>query len=146
MINLQIQTIGFKEAQGKLKVLHKSFLNWRPEFNQIGQTLKQYYEIAVFQTEGGVLGHPWARLMPEYQFYKARRYPGRGILERTGKMKKSYRHKSFDDYMVFANVAPYAIYHQKGAGSLPERLVIFIDHNQKNIIMKVLQEESFQLR
>lgn len=140
MLNLQIQTFGFKEAQGKLKKLHDSFGNWRPEFNMIGDALKQYYEVAVFATEGAILGTPWAKLLPTTAYAKAKKYPGRGILERTGKLKKSYKYRAFDDFMVFANTAPYAIYHQKGTFAMPSRLVIFIDQNQKNIIMSKLQE------
>ena len=42
-----------------------------------------------FQTEGGYVGG-WQQLSPEYEDWKERNYPGKLILERTGKLRRAF--------------------------------------------------------
>ena len=49
---------------------------------------------AVFETEGREINKPWKPLSPGYAAAKAEQYPGRGILERTGKFKRSVTERS----------------------------------------------------
>lgn len=57
---------------------------------------KDYYDTVrkVFEFEGAVDGRrKWAPLSPSYAEEKRKRYPGKKILERTGRLKRSYLQK-----------------------------------------------------
>jgi len=76
-------------------------------------------------------GH-WAPLSPVYRAWKERHFPGKKILERTGKLKESLewngrrlgRYGFFQattDSVVFGTDVPYAKYHKSGTPRMPAR-------------------------
>lgn len=84
-----------------------------------------------FDSEGASSGSLWAPLSEAYRLWKARHYPGRGILVRTGRLRASLTGSGGDSIRVVAgrrgevgtNV-PYAIFHQGGTSRMPARPII----------------------
>lgn len=92
-----------------------------------------------FDTEGAATGSRWARLSPAYATWKRRHFPGRKILERSGRLRRSLRwntgrfsvggrgnvgpegiYRPFPDALEVGTSVPYGIYHQQGARA-PQR-------------------------
>jgi phage gpG-like protein len=71
----------------------------------------------------------WAALSPKYRAWKARRFPGRPLLVRTGRMKAGFRWKAFKRSLRIINrvragqrsSTPRWFFHQFGGGPLPAR-------------------------
>lgn len=55
---------------------------------------------------------PWQPLSPAYKARKDQEYPGRKILERTGKMRESYRYKVVGRSLYVGNLTNYHKYHE----------------------------------
>jgi phage gpG-like protein len=47
------------------------------------------YEASLFASQGAASGKPWPRLSPEYAKQKRKTHPGKKIMQRTGKLRKS---------------------------------------------------------
>jgi phage gpG-like protein len=139
MLNVQVKIFGDKETIAKLNKLDKSFSSWKPELQQVGDFLKAFYQSAVFETEGGVFGARWAALNPSYEFYKRKKWAGRGILVRSGDLQKGYEMKVADTYVELKNVMDYAIYHQTGTSKMPQRLLVRLDNDRKNEIINIFK-------
>ncbi len=138
MLNIQVQITGDKATVAKLKKLGKNFNDWTPELKQVGEYLQKFYSTAVFETEGGILGMRWPALSPAYEFWKRQKWPGRGILVRTGKLKESFKYEVGPTYVEVMNPVDYAVYHQQGRG-VPKRMLIFFEDRQKNAIIDIFK-------
>ena len=89
---------------------------------------------AHFTSEGGYSGEKWAPLNPTYAAWKAKHYPGRGILQREGRLFDSLQGSGGDSIIrvtptgaEFGTKVPYAVYHQaedRGKAPFPRRAVI----------------------
>lgn len=84
-----------------------------------------------FRTEGASGGSAWQPLSPRYAAWKSKRYPGRGILERTRALMESFR-KGRAGHMlriaprtlVWGSSVDYGRYHQSGTRTMPARPII----------------------
>jgi phage gpG-like protein len=105
------------------------------------------YEEQWFASEGN---GEWSPLSPRYAKEKARRYPGKPILQREGELLESVTKPDIDviepSYAIFGTSDPVAGYHQRGEGRLPVRRVIDIDETERvewaKIVQRVLVEED----
>lgn len=92
-------------------------------------------ERRLFATEGRSGGEAWPRLSEEYRRWKARRFPGRKIMQRTGRLRRSLTSKG-GRHVLESTLPPrvsvtvgtsvkYAAYHIDGSPirnwNLPER-------------------------
>jgi phage gpG-like protein len=139
MLNIQIEITGDKETIAKLQKMDKSFGDWTPELRQVGEFLKQFYSIAAFETEGGIFGARWAALNPSYERWKRDAFPGKGILVRTGDMKKGYKYEATNNSMTLWNVSKYAIFHQTGTKRMPQRLLVSLKPKQRDEIINIFK-------
>lgn len=111
----------------------------------------------VFAAEGAFEDRTkWAELSPNYRAWKQRKFPGRKILELTGKLKSSLITSGSEGNvsvvtpteMSVGTTIPYAIYHQKGTSRMPMRKIIHLTQEQKlrwvHIIHKYLYGLSAQ--
>ncbi len=102
-------------------------------------------ETKQFQTEGKFASGGWAPLSPRYARWKAKHYPGRGILERTRRLKRSLTRRPFGIERIRANEmeigtdVPYATYHQHGGTNLPQRRPLELREATRNQMVKILQ-------
>lgn len=95
---------------------------------------------------GGLANGKWAPLSPKYAAWKARNFPGAGILERTGTLKQSLTERPFGvdevstHVAVFGTAVSYAKYHQDGTPYMPARPPLIRNFGQKDReFAKVLQ-------
>ena len=58
--------------------------NLTPEFKKTGDYLMNVFANQSFESEGAIYGMKWPELNQHYRLWKAKAYPGKGILERTG--------------------------------------------------------------
>lgn len=92
--------------------------------------------LEIAQSEGSKVGEKWPALAPSTQAYKAKRFPGRPMMVRTGDLINSFtndksprnifRHRG--NQITWGSRSPYAKYHQLGGtkkGRPPKR-VLFV--------------------
>lgn len=82
-----------------------------------------------FESRGRTMGAAWSPLSPKYGSWKARHFPGKGILERTGDLRDSLAGtlgiREFNrNSMTVGTQLSYASYHQFGTKNLPARRLI----------------------
>jgi len=139
MLNVKVVIKGDKKAISQLKNLTTAFKDWKPELTTVGEYLKDFYSDPVFETEGGIFSARWQKLSTAYAIRKAEEYPGRGILEASGTMRRSYETKVFSNLLQLINPTEYAVYHQEGRG-VPERLLIKVDDKVRNKVIDVFKK------
>lgn len=139
MLNINITITGDRKTITQLKQMSDSFKNWKPELQQIGDYLKEFYANEVFETEGAIIGSRWSPLSPNYEFQKRKKYPGRGILEATGDLRKGYKVKARKNTMELTNPTPYGVFHQQGRG-VPKRVLLRLDESRKDDVVKIFKQ------
>lgn len=94
----------------------------RPYWPAVTVTVREILSES-FESEGqSGRGGRWPNLEPPYEAWKARHYPGRKILERTGELKASLiggpggRVTYGRTSMEVASDVPYGSFHQEGKG------------------------------
>ncbi len=98
--------------------------SFEPELKEIGEWYLGFVQNDVFETEGGAIGESWSGLNPHYAQNKAKKYPGRGVLEASGKMRTSWQLYTTSHYALIENGADYAKHHQDGTNRLPQRMFV----------------------
>lgn len=124
-----------------LTKLDANMKDWSDEFKKTGEYLKGFFSNEVFNTEGAVFNEPWAQLSPRYAAIKAKKYPGKGILVATGKMKDSFRTDNGKTYVRVFNIVDYFKYHQsnKPRHVLPRRIMMKLDEKRKQMIVQIFR-------
>ena len=145
MLNIEVRITGDKRVLAQLKNIEGMFSDWKPELQNVADYLLNLYTNPVFETEGGIFGARWQALSPAYQARKSTLYPGRGILEATGNLRKSYQARVFSTMLSVLNDArnkqgePYGSYHQEGKG-VPKRLLINVDDKTKKEVIDIFKK------
>lgn len=109
---VSIQISGDKEVAKMLNDLGLEVKDLRPAMQDVGKYLKGFFAGEVFASRGGAIGERWPRLSNRYATQKAKKYPGRPMLVRTGLMQKSFTYKSQPLQVEISNKAPHFPYHQ----------------------------------
>jgi len=108
----------------------------------------------VFEREGAFEGRvKWQELSPAYARWKTQHYPGRKILELTGRLRASLTNKGGPDnvlqitptMLAVGTVVPYAIRHQLGLGNLPMRKIIELTADQKLRWVQILHKYMYDV-
>lgn len=116
-----------------------AFLNLEQPFGIMADEFFQSMA-SVFAAEGAFEERSrWQELSPAYGRWKARHYPGRKILELTGRLKNSLTTKGGPDNVLeitrdtlsVGTRVPYAMYHQTGTPKMPMRKIIELTDTQK---------------
>jgi hypothetical protein len=90
MVQMNITLSGITKLENNLEQLRSVIkTGLKPELQKAGQWYMDFLQNDVFGTEGGVYGKSWQPINQKYAKKKAQKYPGHGVLERTGKLKKS---------------------------------------------------------
>jgi len=136
MLKISFEVTGEKQINRAFDAAAKAFEDFTPVFKELGKRF-QSYEKQMFDTEGGISGSRWATLSPGYRAWKSINYPGKGILERKGTLKKSLTspqavHELEKLSAAYGTTVPYAIYHQKGAGNMPARKPIKLSKKERH--------------
>lgn len=127
-LDVRLEVKGDKEVRQMLTGLGLDLRNLRGAMNEVGRDTIKYFRGPVFVSRGSVINQPWQRLTNRYAAQKAKRYPGRPILVRTGKMQGSFSYSSTGTSVLIFNTDPKFKYHQSSAQRhvLPRRAMIGI--------------------
>lgn len=99
-----------------------------------------------FGREGAYTGAAWSPLSPPYAKWKQKHYPGKPILQLTGRLMASMVDRPFgvdevtDKGFVIGTDVPYAHFHQQGTDHMPARPIIGPPpRNDSKMFAKILQ-------
>jgi len=140
MLKVRVEIKGDKKAIAQLRKMLSAFENWTPELTETGEFLKSFFSGPTFVTEGGIFGARWQALSAAYAIRKAVKYPGAGILEASGALRKSYQKKVYPNLLELINDDPKASLHHEGRGRLPIRLVMRVDEQRKSQIVDIFKK------
>lgn len=139
---LRFEIQGDVQISRNLTTLDSNLKNWSKEFKETGQYLQNFFSNEVFSSRGSVFGEPWKPLSARYAAWKAQHYPGRGILERTGEMRKSFVSDYGALYTRVTNKKRYFIYHQsnQARARLPRRIMMKLAERQKQTVIQIFRQ------
>jgi hypothetical protein len=141
-MRMAIEIRGSNEVKRALTKLGADLLNLAPEMDEIGRMLEEYYAGQGFGSRGQVFGMRWDRLSPKYAVAKAKKFPGRPTLERTGAMRKGFYHVFNGSSVVIKNKSPYFKYHQsweEPRKKIPHRLMMAINSQNNEAIRQTIE-------
>jgi phage gpG-like protein len=130
---------GEKQLSRRLLIMSDSVKDWTPAFRQTAQDLKNIFSNDVFNTQGRAIQESWKPLSRAYAYQKAQKYPGKGILEATGKMRKSFQSIFKPDYAEVWNSIYYFKYHQSNQprSKLPRRVMMKLGNQQREMVVRI---------
>jgi len=140
MLNVRVEVRGDKRILAQLKSVMSAFKDWKPELQAVGDYLVSFYRDPVFETEGGIFAARWAALSQPYQAHKTTNWPGRGILEASGTLRKSYETRVFSQLLQLINPTEYAVLHQWGTSRMPARVLIKVDDARRAQIIDIFKK------
>lgn len=146
-LDLSLEVQNAEQVKQMLTNLSLDLNDLKGAMTDVGTHAKKYFGGQVFSSRGGVLGATWPRLSPAYAAQKAKHYPGRPILVRTGVMQKSFVSSPSSMSVTIANDAPWFKYHQSSAArkKIPRRVMIGVYSGMQddvtNIIARALSQK-----
>jgi phage gpG-like protein len=140
MVSVNVQITGDKELINKFHRFKGNLKDFSSEMDHLGKYFVLFFGRDVFATEGDVFGERWRRLSKNYEFWKRINFAGRGILEKTGELKKGYKTQLGRDFVKIYNDVDYAKYHHFGTNRLPKRTLVKIDEQRKQYIVNLLRQ------
>lgn len=131
----------------KLRILSDRVKDWTPAFMESAEYLKHVFSTDVFDTQGAAIGVHWAPLSKAYAYEKAKKYPGKPLLEATGTMKAGFMTLWRPDMAAVWNKVEYFKYHQSNEPrhKLPRRVMMRLGMNQREQVVRVFNTYFQQL-
>lgn len=130
---------GEQQLSRKLEIMASKIKDWTPAFRETALSLKDTFSNDVFKSEGSAIGEHWSPLKKAYALQKAKKYPGKGILEATGAMRNGFMTLWRPDMAAVWNSIQYFKYHQSNQprSKLPRRVMMKLGNTQREMIVKV---------
>jgi len=120
-------------------------------WDEMAEALHAVQERA-FESEGSSSGARWHPLSPRYRTEKAARFPGKGILEATGRLRRSFSSgaqgnifKATPGRMTWGTEVPYSVYHQHGTSRMPARPVLRFTGGDADYLARVAHQHLVDL-
>lgn len=137
-MQIQFAIEGELELSRRLTGMAVMVEDWSPAFSMAVEDLKEIFSGAVFDTEGAAVDAYWSPLSRAYALKKAREFPGKGILEATGKMRNSFLSKFDATSATIWNAATYFKYHQSNQPrtKMPRRIMMKLTENMKQLVVE----------
>lgn len=128
-VQLSISIEGENQLRGAFESMGNALKSFREPLADSTKLLKKTFDTN-FNTKGSTIGEPWQP--------RKRQYPW-AILQKTGKMRKSFRDRISSFQAEIFNTAPYFKYHQsnKPRKKLPRRVMMKIDLQRGKEIIKI---------
>jgi len=128
MIELNFTLEGQTELARRIRTLDNKVKDWKPEFEQSGIFLKNFFGGEVFETRGAILGEPWKPTGNPWP-----------ILEKTGRMRRGFQSKAESTRAEVFNAVSYFKYHQSRMPRkrLPRRIMMLLTNQLKNQIIQI---------
>lgn len=133
-MELSFSIEGEKQLSRKLRGIESKVKVWRPTLNKVGDYLIKTFSGPVFETRGKEIGEKWQA--------RKNRYPW-PILERSGKMRKSFKSKATNVQLQVYNTTDYFKFHQSKAlprKKLPRRVMMKIDRERREGVVKIFHQ------
>lgn len=137
LLKINIQVTGDKALMEALRRTSGNMTDFRDELSTVGDFLVDFYKEKLFATDGALLGERWAPLSSGYLISKTKKFGRKGVLDRTGTMRRNYDHKAEPMTLTVANVTDYAKYHHFGTSRLPKRTLIGFSGDMQGQIINV---------
>lgn len=155
-VEFRFELEGEVQMHRRLTGVMARMISWRPAFRLIAEDFRAHMA-SVFDSEGGATkSGQWPPLSSAYAKWKARHYPGRPILVRTGTLRESLTKAGHpeaiqdlsDDALSIGTSVPYAIYHQsiRPRKRLPRRAMIDLPESVKARWLQILAHTLWQER
>lgn len=137
---MKLEVKGAAEIQQLLTGVGLDMTDLKGAMTEVGDHAKKYFGGQVFASRGGALGQPWPRLSPAYAVQKAKRYPGRPPLVRSGLMQRSFTSKPSPMSVTIGNDAPWFKYHQSSAArtKIPRRVMIGVYSGMQSDVTNII--------
>lgn len=143
---INIELDGIKPISRRINGIVGKVKDLRPVFKKIGKDFRETEE-KVFNSQGAYGSRPaWTPLSPKYKEWKDKHYPGKPILQQTGKLKTSLSRKGGNHVEVITKnsitlgTKDYKFkWHQKGTPRMPERPPITFTQYQGNKWAKMIR-------
>lgn len=138
-MQLSFSIEGEKQLSRRLRIVSDRVKDWTPAFKETSVQLKQVFAEDAFKTEGQAVGQVWSPLSRAYAERKAKLYPGKGLLEATGAMRKAFKTLWKADMAAVWNESEYFKYHQsrQPRKRLPRRAMMALAEKQKQMVVKI---------
>lgn len=128
-LELTVSLPGLQALTVALSRLRTDIADWRPFWEQRFAPFFYRQTLENFVLEGAGTGGRWAPLSPAYAVWKARHFPGTGILVRSGALKASLTSaqapgavfRAGPTSLEIGTSVPYAMAHQRGGARLRRR-------------------------
>lgn len=143
-VAIRIDVDGVEAMNQRLQGWSRRMDDWRPIWRDVATDFRRTTR-AMFAGEGRVDDlDRWRPLSRAYAAQKARTHPGRGILVRTGRLRREASHprtRATPDELTLTIQTPYAGYHQRGTRRMPARPVIRLAKNraQQDRIVNIVE-------
>lgn len=124
---------GEKQLSRRLGKLADNVKDFSPELGKSTNFLKSFFSGEVFATRGGAIGEPWVERKQVYPW---------PILERTGRMRKSFMARAEKLRGEVWNAVTYFKYHQSRMPryKLPRRVMMKLTNQLKNEIIQIFHK------
>jgi len=142
---------GTTELSRILDIMANDLNDFEPMFRSIAKDFKKTEE-GIFSSEGSFEGgSAWPALSPMYKVQKDKKYPGRKILEATGKLRQSltsmgsgHVEQIESESLAIGTDIKYAKYHQSGTRKMPARPPLQITEAEKSRWTRIAHEYIFR--
>lgn len=145
MLNIQFEIDGAVGFDRSFSRFGNELANFAPIWRDLLPVLRQTM-LEQFQGKGVGPDGAWKPLTEKYARWKAKKYPGMPILQRTGDTFRALTTATGNSIvvigqtsMIFGVALPYPIYHQRGGKNLPRRPIFDLNESQKTRISKAVQ-------
>lgn len=131
-MNLRLTVDGKERFAWAFRTLGEAVSDWRGVWPEI----QMYFfraNMEQFRSLGARGGQTWAPLSDSYSRWKEKKYPGKPILVRTERLKRSLTATGSGSDQVYqaepmsltlGTMVPYGIFHQRGTKTMARRSVI----------------------
>ena len=143
-LELTLEALGEERIRTFLSGVGLDLRNLRGAMNEVGRGAVKTFSGPVFTSRGQFIGESWPRLSDDYAARKAKKYPGRPVLVRTGEMQGGFKYESTGMSVTIYNPVPHFEYHQSTdpRTKIPRRAMIGIynglDADVRNTIAAVI--------
>ncbi|TFB85848.1 hypothetical protein E3O44_12665 [Cryobacterium algoricola] len=125
-VNIKISVEGSREFRARFEKFGAKILDLDQAMKKSGDYLSKFFSGEVFASRGQIIGKPWRPLNDAYAADKARRFPGRPPLIRSGAMNRGYKYDATSSSVFLFNSQFYFRFHQNGEG-VPQRITMATD-------------------
>ena len=138
MSDMRISVTGDKELVRKLRDFTDGGMNIKKGLGASGLYLTRFFSGEVFASRGRVIGKPWPSLNPSYAAWKARHFPGRPPLMRSGEMNRGFKFQESEQKLELFNTSDHFDIHQEGLGNVPQRMMMRVDDQRAARVVKYI--------